>query len=63
MRLKSTRWICSGLARGDERGRELGAHDDAAGVGVRAHRVNRLVHELVESHVLHRPADVAGLQA
>ena len=48
--------------RGGEPRRELGVHDDRAGLGVRAHRVDRLLDELVEHDALHRPVDVAGLQ-
>ena len=38
-------------------------HEDGARHGVRAHRVDRLLDELVEHHTLHLPADVARLQA
>ena len=56
IRLKSTRWSCSWLpCDGASGGAQLGAHGDRAGVGGRPHRLDRVVHELVQAHALHRP--------
>ena len=49
IRLNSTRWSFSGLPRaGAASAARLGAHRDALGLGLRAHRVDGLVDELVE---------------
>ena len=40
----------------------LARHGDALGLGLDAHRLDGLAHELVQRHALQRPADVAGLQ-
>ena len=50
-------------ACGGERGGELGRHGHGLGVGGRAHRLDRLVQQDVEPHLLHGPRELAALQA
>jgi hypothetical protein len=48
---------------GRELGLKLGPDIDTARLGVRAHGLDRLLHQVIEMHVLDRPLHVGGLEA
>jgi hypothetical protein len=62
IRLNRTRWSFSGWRAGGPTSRDLGKHGHSLGLRLHAHRLDRLLDQLLQRHALQRPADVARLQ-